>query len=165
MNACVHADAATVVRELLAVVVPDLHRHCRDRWVVIGSGAAWLAGANVTVADLDVLTSSRDADALIDHWQARLQTMRASVGAERFRSRFARFGFSGLAVEVMGGLEVFGEAGWEPVKVADTVLVDVDGLGVPMPSVTEQIRMLENFGRPKDLQRAALLKLLDEEFS
>jgi hypothetical protein len=164
MNASGHADIAAIVRRQLVEVVPDLHRHCRDRWVVIGSGAAWLAGANVTVADLDVLTSRRDADALIDHWQARLQTLQASAGAERFRSRFARFGFSGLAVEVMGGLEVFGEAGWEPVRVTDIVLVDVAGLGVPVPSVTEKIRMLESFGRPKDLQRAARLKSLDEEF-
>jgi hypothetical protein len=163
MNASTHVDTAAIVREVLALAVPDLHRCCRDPWVLIGSGAAWLAGASVTVADLDVLTSRRDAETLIGHWQARLQTTQASAGAERFRSRFARFGFPGLAVEVMGGLEVSAETGWQPVAVAETVMVDVAGLDVPTPSVAEQIRVLESFGRPKDLQRATLLKRLCEE--
>ncbi len=87
----------------------------------------------------------------------------ASAGAERFRSRFARFVFPGLAVEIMGGLEVSGGAGWEPVRVGEIIAVDVAGLRVPIPAVEEQIRLLERFGRPKDSQRAALLKSLREE--
>ena len=84
-------------------------------------------------------------------------------GEERFRSRFARFRFPGLPVEVMGGLELCGERGWEPVRVDRIVMLDAGGFAVPIPAVLEQIRVLESFGRPKDLQRAALLKRLSEE--
>jgi len=155
------ADVATEVRlqEALALAVPDLQACCRDGWCLIGSAAAWLVGAAVTVADVDVLTSRRDAEALLGHWQTRLLAP-SSAGAERFRSRFARFGFSGLAVEVMGGLEVFGNEGWSPVHVDDIIQAKLAGLTLPIPTVAEQIRLLRRFGRPKDQQRAALLQPL-----
>ena len=163
MNASVDIDTAAALREVLIASVPDLHRYCRDPWTLIGSGAAWLVGARVTVADLDVLTSTRDAETLIDHWRMRLDATTSAAGAERFRSRFGRFVFPGLAVEIMGGLEVADEAGWEPVRVGEIMTVDVAGMRVPIPPVEEQIRVLESFGRPKDRQRAALLKSLCEE--
>jgi hypothetical protein len=163
MNVSVHVDTAAALREVLAAAVPDLHRLCRDPWVLIGSAAARLAGAEVAVADLDVLTSVRDAEALIGHWQARRDDTYVPPGEERFRSCFARFRFPGLPVEVMGGLELCGERGWEPVRVDRIVTLDAGGFAVPIPAVMEQIRVLESFGRPKDLQRAALLKRLSEE--
>jgi hypothetical protein len=163
MNASVHAIPETALREVLASAVPELHRHCRDPWVVIGSAAARLAGAEVVVADLDVLTSVRDAEALIGQWRARRDDTYVPRGEERFRSRFARFRFPGLPVEVMGGLELCGERGWELVRVDRIVTLDAGGLTVPVPAVAEQIRVLESFGRPKDLQRAALLRRLSEE--
>jgi len=163
MNASIHVDAASALREVLAAAVPELHRLCRDPWTLIGSAAACLAGAEVAVADLDVLTSVRDAETLIEHWRARRDDAYVPGGEERFRSRFARFRFPGLPVEVMGGLELCGERGWEPVRVDAIVTREVDGLAVPVPAVAEQIRVLESFGRPKDLQRAVLLKRLSGE--
>ncbi|KRE87895.1 hypothetical protein ASG75_05190 [Rhodanobacter sp. Soil772] len=163
MKASVRVDTVAVWREVLAAAVPDLHRLCRDPWTLIGSAAARLAGAEVVVADLDVLTSVRDAETLIGHWKARRDDTYVPPGEDRFRSRFARFLFPGLPVEVMGGLELCGERGWELVRIDAIVMLDVAGLAVPIPAVTEQIRVLESFGRPKDLQRAALLKRLSEE--
>ncbi len=163
MNASVHVDTAAAWREVLAAAIPELQRLCRDPWTLIGSAAVRLAGAEVAVADLDVLTSVRDAEILIGHWRARRDDTCVPCGEERFRSRFARFHFPGLPVEVMGGLELCGERGWEPVRVDRIVTRDVDGLAVPIPTVAEQVRVLESFGRPKDLQRATLLKCLSEE--
>ena len=163
MSASVDVDTAAALHEVLAAAVPGLHRLCRDPWTLIGSAAARLAGAEVAVADLDVLTSARDADTLIGHWRARRDDAYVPCGEERFRSRFARFRFPGLPVEVMGGLELYGERGWEPVRVDRIVTLDMGSLAVPVPAAVEQIRVLESFGRPKDLQRAALLKCLSEE--
>jgi len=128
------------LRAVLAAVLADLHSSCRDPWVVIGSAAACLVGAGVSVADLDVLTS---------------------VG-ERFRSHFARYRFPGLPVEVMGGLEVFGAGRWSPLQIDRIVRVSIAGLSVPVPSIAEQIRVLERFGRPKDRARIAVLQNLCE---
>ena len=163
MTVSIHVETVAALRDVLAAAGPDLQRHCRDPWVVIGSAAAHLAGADVAVADLDVLTSVRDADTLIGQWRARLDETHAPAGAERFRSRFARFLFPGLPVEVMGGLELCGEHGWAPVRIGKVVTCEVAGIAVPIPAVAEQIRILESFGRPKDLQRAARLKHSSEE--
>ena len=146
------------LREALAAAAPDLERHCRDPWTVIGSAAAALAGAEVSVADLDVLTSVRDAEVLIALWHDRRDAAYLPVtGADRFRSRFARFRFPGLPLELMGGLELHGPQGWQPVRVRATVRADCGGIAVPIPAPAEQVRILQGFARPKDLQRAALL--------
>lgn len=163
MNVAAPVDPLAAWHEALAAAIPDLQRHCRDPWTLIGSAAARLAGAEVAVADLDVLTSVRDADALIGHWRARQDETWAPPSAERFRSRFARFLFPGLPVEVMGGLELCGERGWEPVRIGEVVAVDVAGFAVTIPTAAEQVRVLESFGRPKDLRRAAMLKQLSGE--
>jgi hypothetical protein len=152
-------EVAPSLRQTLAACVPELQRRCADSWVVIGSAAAHLAGAQVEVADLDVLTSTRDAQSLIDHWHGRLLATDTPVDADRFRSRFARFEFP-LPVEIMGDLEVATPDGWRPVRVGEIRRVEIDGLNVPVPTIAEQIRLLEGFGRPKDSQRAGLLKRL-----
>lgn len=146
----------------LAAVLPDLHSRCRDPWVVIGSAAAWLVGADVSVADLDLLTSIRDANALRECWQRQHDAVRRPDGVERFRSRFARYRFAGLPVEVMCGLEVFGPDGWRPLQIDRIVHVSIAGLSVPVPAITEQIRVLDRFGRPKDRARMTVLKTLCE---
>ena len=158
------SEMAPTLRSTLAVCVPELQRRCADPWVVIGSAAAWLVGAQVEVADLDVLTSASDARFLADHWRGRALAADKLEGADRFRSHFARFEFP-LSVEVMGDLEVATPGGWKPVRVGATRMVEVDGFDVPVPTVEEQIRLLECFGRPKDRLRAGLLKGLEGTFS
>ena len=102
------------LRDTLAATVPQLHAHCRDAWVVIGSAAAALAGAPVEVADLDLLTSERDAERLIALWSAQQDRAYQPAASDRFRSRFARFLFPAMPVEVMGGLELHTAQGWQP---------------------------------------------------
>lgn len=147
----------------LADVVPDLHVHCVDPWCVIGSTAALLLGAEVGAADVDVLTSRVDAETLMDVWSSRREPAFVPPDGDRFRSHFARFRFPGAAVEVMGALELHVDDRWQAVVPGKLVLAGMNGLAVPVPSVEDQIRLCESFGRPKDLQRAALLRQLSEE--
>jgi hypothetical protein len=147
--------------DAIAASIPLLREHCRDPWVVIGSAAAALAGVDVTVADVDVLTSAADAQCLMDACASFLDTSYRPDAADRFRSRFARFHLSnGAPLEVMGDLEVYGAEGWQPVKVNEIVHVVCANVSVPIPIPSEQIRMLERFARPKDLLRAQLLRAL-----
>lgn len=148
-------------RDAVVACIPRLREHCRDPWVVIGSTAAALAGADVTIADLDVLTSTADAMRLRDVWSVWLDAAYRPEGGDRFRSRFARFRFAdGMPVEVMGDLELHGAEGWKSVKVVEVMQVRCAGVSVPIPAIAEQIRMLENFARPKDLLRAHWLRAL-----
>ena len=153
-------DLSACLTDALIAVVPGLRTDCRDAWTVIGSAAAYLAGAAVTVADLDVLTSMRDAEIMTEHWQAHRDVDYVPADDSRFRSRFARFHFGELPVEVMGGLELRETDDWVPVRVDELVHVPVAGVVVPIPSIAEQIRVLESFGRSKDRLRAELLKAL-----
>ncbi|AGG88426.1 hypothetical protein [Rhodanobacter denitrificans] len=147
----------------LAEIVPELHVHCVDPWCLIGSAAALLLGAQTGAADVDVLTSRADAEALMAHWASRREPAFTPPEADRFRSHFARFHFPGAPVEVMGALELHADDRWRPVLPGKLVLAGVNGLAVPVPSVEDQIRLCESFGRPKDLRRAALLKQLGGE--
>lgn len=144
----------------LAEIVPELHVHCLDPWCLIGSTAALLVGAEVGVADVDVLVSRDDAGRLMALWAPRHEPMHEPADADRFRSHFARFRFPGLPVEVMGALEFNDGDGWLPVKPGRLTLVGLNGLAVPVPSIPDQLRLLGSFGRDKDQRRAAALRAL-----
>jgi hypothetical protein len=144
----------------LAECVPELHVHCADPWCLIGSAAALLLGAQTSAADVDVLTSRADAEVLMAHWAQQRESTFTPPNADRFRSHFARFRFPGAPVEVMGALELHIDDRWQPVLPGKLVLAGVDGLAVPVPSVEDQIRLCESFGRQKDLHRVAVLRAL-----
>jgi hypothetical protein len=144
----------------LAEIVPDLHVRCVDPWCLIGSTAALLLGAQVSAADVDVLTSRADAEALMALWAPQRDPAFTPPDSDRFRSHFARFRFPGAPVEVMGALELLADGRWQPIWPDKLVLVGVGGVAVPVPSVDDQIRLCERFGRPKDLSRKTALRAL-----
>lgn len=144
----------------LTELVPELHVHCIEPWCVIGSAGALMLGADVGVADVDVLVSRTDAEALMVQWASRRDGSHVPADGDRFRSHFARFRFPGLPVEVMGDLELDAGDGWQPVSPGRLVLVGLQGLAVPVPSLDDQIRLFESFGRDKDRARAAALRKL-----
>ncbi len=143
----------------------DLAASCSDPWWLIGSAAMRLIGVREVVPqDLDLLTSRRDAEVLIERWCDTLDVdyVPQEQGV-RFRSRFARFRRAPLPVEVMGALEVRRGDGWQPAHIGATRTVALGGIRIPLPTVAEQIRLLELFGRGKDLDKARRLRLLQEE--
>ncbi|MEO6798710.1 MAG: hypothetical protein ABI178_02050 [Rhodanobacter sp.] len=144
----------------LAEVVPELHVHCVDPWCVIGSTAALLLGAVVSAADVDVLTSREDAEALITLWADRREPVSVMADGALFRSHFGRFRFPGAPVEVMGALELHRGDGWHPVQAGRLMLAGLNGLAVPVPCIADQLRLFESFGREKDLRHADALRAL-----
>lgn len=151
------ADASsTLIAQTLAAITADLRLHAREPVYLIGSAAACLRGAPVTVADLDLLTTVADAQRLATIWQPRAVIQYRPADSERFRSCFARYAFAPLAVEVMGGLQVKVADRWRAVQLAGG---DVWG-PVRLPDIASQLRLLAWFGRAKDRQRAELLRAL-----
>ena len=121
----------------------------REPWWVIGSAAVVLHGGGTTVADVDLLLSRDDAEMLLRRWS--LDPLIASDAL--FGSAvFARTTATPLPVEIMSGLKV------RDVAVNLTTREVVAGIAVPARG--ELIRLLRQFGRPKDLARAALLERL-----
>jgi len=162
MNAAADGRAAKCDPRVIAALgelVPRIAGCFRDPWWVIGSAAAHLVAApEIVPHDIDVLASAHDVDAFAArHGDVLDRDYRPGDGA-RFRSRFARFAFAPLPVELMGGLEVDDGRGWRAVHVGATRMVDCDGQAIPLPTVAGQIRLFEWFGRDKDLEKARILR-------
>ena len=138
--------------QALARVMQD----ARDDWWIIGSAAVALHdGDPGTVADVDVITSRRDLDAL---YEALPLTATPEEGKPMFLSeRFGRWSEPLLDVEFMTGLKLRVGNEWELVQPVTRVPVKLGAHTLFIPDKRELIEMLTRFGREKDLRRAASL--------
>jgi len=142
----------------LADIEHDLGRQLTSDAFVIGSAAVCLVGANIDVADLDILTTTDDAGRLEQVWQSRRRHDYLPPDGGLFRSRFARYAFTAMPVEIMGGLEVCIEDAWQRVRIDDSRRLEGYAARLRLPSPAELRRVLHLFGRDKDRRRAALLR-------
>lgn len=128
-----------------------------DDWWIIGSAAVALHGASpLTVADIDVLTSRRTALRLARRWGA-APDPRGDHDLFRSAVHFEhRLGEA--TVDVMAELEVNGPGGWDLLRPRSRIAIPLEGATLYAPDRAEVIEILEHFGRPKDLERAALLR-------
>lgn len=148
------AELEALVRRL----APDLAR-LSEPWAVIGSGALMMVGLPVEdCPDLDILTTGAGAAALEAAWRRWRDGDYAPDPDAGFRSRFSRYLAPEGAFEVMGDLELRTAAGWTPVTVRAVERRRFGGLDMPLPTPAEQLRILREFGRPKDLAKARRLE-------
>ena len=128
----------------------------RDDWWVIGSATVALHGGDPsTAADIDVIVSQRDIDALY----RRLPLADAPDASKAiFRSqRFGLWSEPALPVEFMTGLDVLLDGRWHSVQPHPRQSIDCGGHEVFVPERGELVAILQSFGRPKDLLRAEAL--------
>ena len=127
-----------------------------DDWMLIGSAAAKLAGANVgPINDIDLLLSTRDNHALKTHWRSR--SILPAPPSEQFRSAiFHRFS-APLPIETMSDFALrTGDGNWQQISPQTRVKYG----NMFAPNINEQIAILQLMGRPKDARRIAALKNL-----
>ncbi|MFN3849266.1 MAG: nucleotidyltransferase domain-containing protein [Spirosomataceae bacterium] len=131
----------------------------QDDYYIIGSSAIVLAGIPLqAVDDIDILTSTRDADSLKSLWHNRKLNDYTPKDGDKFRSNFGRFIFEGFKVEVMGDLELNTDGIWQKVRVNDFLRIETEKISLKIPTIAEQIRILEAFGRSKDLAKVKLIQ-------
>jgi hypothetical protein len=148
------ADVEALVRRL----APDLER-LAEPWTIIGSGALMMVGLPVAdCPDLDIVTTAAGAERLEGAWAAWRQAEYAPDPEAGFRSRFSRYLAPEGAVEVMGDLQLRTTEGWRPVAVGAVETRRFGGVALPLPTPSEQLRILREFGRPKDLAKAQRLE-------
>ncbi len=127
----------------------------QDPWWVIGSAAVALHGAEVPVADVDLLTSARDARRILATAGVTAAQGRRS---ERFHSQvFGRIRGLPLDLEIMADFSVCAEGTWRQVVPATREVVMVGAATLYVPGKAELQSLLRMIGRPKDLLRASLL--------
>ncbi|MBY9062186.1 hypothetical protein K7957_04495 [Sphingomonas yunnanensis] len=130
-----------------------------DPWWVIGSAAAWLHGVETPVADVDVLLSRRDALVVATAWRGEKAVRGPS---DRFRSSpFVRLEGASLPIELMAALHVCSAGRWLAVR--PRTRQSIGPVYVPEPAELEAMFTL--FGRPKDDERAGLLRTIVDRSS
>lgn len=129
----------------------------RDPWWIIGSAAVVLHGRTLShVKDVDLTMSASDAETFLKRVG---ESPRIGKPNDHFQSLvFGVWSVPPIPVEVMGGFSVATPDGWRDVSLATREAVTVAGRTVYVPSADELVRLLRSFGRPKDLDRAALLQ-------
>lgn len=139
--------------------VADLAAPAAEPWWIIASAAVALHGAPVEDArDVDLLMSEEDARATL--LRAGVEP-RAGEGTTQFRSAvFGTWLGTPLPVEIFGGFEFAGPAGWTRVLPDTREPIAVGSKTLFVPSAAELREMLIGFGRRKDLARAELLRSL-----
>ena len=137
-------------------MVADLAAPAADPWWIIASAAVALHGAPIEdVRDVDLLMSEHDARGMLIRVGVE---PRAGQGSHRFRSAvFGTWLAAPLPIEIFGGFEFAGPAGWTPVLPDTREPVAIGGKILFVPSAAELRKMLIGFGRSKDLARAELL--------
>lgn len=140
---------------MIAQAVQD----AQDPWWLIGSAAVALHGAKVAhLKDVDLMMSARDADAFLRRVKAHRERAESS---DRFSSHvFGIWGEPPIPVEAFGGFRVANGGVWREVLLSTREPIRVGKATVFVPAARELITLLRAFGRPKDLERANLLRAL-----
>ena len=141
--------------ETLAMVA-EAAGDARDPWWIVGSAAVVLHGGAVArVKDVDLKMSAADAERFLRRVGGEFRNTDAS---DRFRSQvFGIWTRPPIAVEVFGGFSLAAGGGWREVSLATREPVTVGGARVYVPSREELVRLLQSFGRVKDLERVRAL--------
>src|SRR6478736_6572739 len=151
---------SNTIKEKIIAVLKEAHpalSQLQDEFFVIGASALILSDLPINeTKDIDLLTSSRDADKLKGLWKERDLNYKP-VATTRFKSNFARFQFGSLDIEVMGDLEVYSKGQWRKVVVNNFKTIALTDLQIKVPTLSEQIRILQLFGRQKDIDKIALV--------
>lgn len=136
----------------------------KDPWWVLGSAAIALTGTDPDgIRDIDVLVSLRDSAELMRLHQLENQ---ADGGNALFRSDvFLRPQLGSVPVEVMSNYCINADGEWDPLSPKTRESVELAGAQLYVPDLLEQLTILRSLGRPKDLQRIALLQSAHPELA
>ena len=130
-------------------------RRAEDPWWLIGSAAMALHGADVSVADIDLMVSVDDADRLFGGCVGRGRQ------SDLFRpERHGAWMASGMVVDVMARLEVRSNDRWVAVAPPAREALRLGDIDLFTPGAAGPLALCRLFGRPEDRQRAALLEAL-----
>jgi hypothetical protein len=147
---------AIPVRETM-VAVGTLLRNAQDPWWIVTGGAAALHGAvPISVSDIDVMLSVRDAKDLFSEIGI---TQAPPSTHPRFRSEvFGQWNENPLVVEFMADFTLRDLDGvWRPMLPTTRQSFTIADTTAYVPEPTELRAMFQRLGRPKDQARIALI--------
>ena len=130
----------------------------KDDFFIIGACSTILSGIDIgNTNDIDILVTTEDADKLRSVWRDKIEENPPLKESELFKSNFTRYNFPKMYIEAMGDLLIFKNGNWEKVTVNHYTTTAIDGFEIKIPTIEEQIRILQLFGRKKDMERLSLI--------
>lgn len=134
-------------------------KQLRDDYYIIGSTALILSDIEIEhTNDIDILVSERDAEWLRNEWKSKKINITPDASV-LFRSNYSRYNFSDIEIEILGSLEVNKDNTWTPLVIKDFTIFETNDFQVKIPTLAEQVRILNFFGRKKDLDRLKLIQI------
>lgn len=131
----------------------------KDDFFMIGASAMILSGVDIKEThDIDILTSFSDSQKLRQDWKDKIEINPTLKESHLFRSNFTRYNFNALDIEVMGELEVYKNENWSPLLIQEFEEYQTKHLSIKIPTLREQVRILQLFGREKDLKRIDMIR-------
>ncbi len=149
----ISAKITTVLRK----AYPALSQ-LQDDYFIIGSSALNLCSIEIETSDIDILLSQKDSAYLQNIWADKHIKDHVTQNDHLFRSDLSRFNFGELAIEIMPELKVNKNGVWIPLHVQDHFILDLDGMQIKVPTLEEQKRIFNLFGREKDLRKIKLIE-------
>lgn len=135
------------------------------RWVLIGTTSLALQGLDIVIRDIDILTDRAGAfmigELLREYEVKPVEFGRSGI----FESYYGVFEIEDCIVEVMGELkERIGEGWLSAIQRLDCPkIVQIEGMGIPVSSLEEQLMAYERLGRKGDLASIEKIRqVLDE---
>ncbi|MEX3010371.1 hypothetical protein [Hoeflea sp. TYP-13] len=129
-----------------------------DDWWIIGSGALKLSRiTKEPVRDIDILTTRKTALAFLAYWDIAATPavphpfFRSSPFVQVRRPRL-------LPIDLLGDMHLYENNCWTPLTLKTRNHIVFGSANVFIPELEEQLSVLRRFGRPKDLERAALVE-------
>ena len=133
-------------------------KNVKDDYFIIGSSALILSGIEIkNTHDIDILLTDRDVFYLQTEWENRMIKDYITQEDDLFRSTFSRYRFEKMDVETIGNLEVNKNGIWKPLKIEDYTIITLDTIQIKIPTLEEQMRIFNLFGREKDLEKIKLM--------
>lgn len=151
-------DIKSKIHSVLGEAYSEL-KLLQNDFFIIGSAALILSGVGISnTNDIDILVSDKDAGNLKMVWKDRIDRNYITQRDDLFRSDFSRYRFGMLDIEAMGNLEVNKNGTWTPLKVYEFVTYPLNDIQIKMPTIKEQKRILNFFGREKDKEKIKLIE-------
>jgi len=129
-------------------------------WVFDGSVSLALQGVNVKPGDIDIITDKTGVykiNELLKDYETKKVEFKE---ADTFKSYLGEFKINDVKIEVMGEFQEKAKRKWfnSKARLASPIIIQFDGMQLPVSPLLLQLRSYESALRPKDAAKVIAIK-------
>ena len=134
-------------------------------WLVVGTASLATQGVDLQPGDIDIITTKDDVFK-ISKILKKYEIKPVEFGrTPLFESYMGVYEIDGVKVEVMGDFREKRGNEWVSLneRLLSPVIIEIDGIPIPVSSLKDQIESYEKLGRPKDSERIGKIREVLEQ--